>query len=164
MQTWWRTAQCLRIYKLRLANSGLPENTSEAIRSALMSYNFAKRGISAQDEHFHREQDVSDDPESVIYQVRAETDAGFIAEEEEESGDEDVLPQAAAVARPRSGIVNQPTYHELPFPEPYHHELEFCLKCVEPKRAIMCRFHHMLQVLHSVCGQWARRYFFILLQ
>lgn len=165
MQQWWRTAQCLRIYKLRLANSGLPENTPEAIRSALMSYNFAKRGISAQDEQFHRQEVNNDDPESVIYQVRAETDAGFIAEEEEESGDDDVPAAAnAAVVRQRSGIVNQPQYHELPFPEPYHHELEYCLKCVEHKRAIMCRFHHMLQVLHSVCGQWARGYFFILLQ
>ncbi len=156
MMTWWRTFQCLRIYKLRLANSSLPENTPDAIRSALMSYNFAKRGISAQDEQFYRQQEINaDDPTDVYFQVQQETDAGFLASSEE-SGDDDV-PAAPAV-RQRGGIVNQPSYHELPFPEPYHHELEFCLKCVEYKRATVCKSHHMLQmqVLHSVCRQWAR--------
>lgn len=128
MQTWWRTQQCLRVYKLRLANSSLPENNAEAIRSALKSYNFAKRGITLRDEQWYLQQEISEDPGDVHHQVESETTAGFIAED---SSDEDEAEGAAATARPRGAIVNQPVYHEVPLPEPYHHELEYCLKCVE---------------------------------
>lgn len=76
MQTWWRTAQCLRIYKLRSANSHLPENTPQAIRAALMSYNFAKRGVTAAEERTHIIQDVPEDPEHIYAQVVRETNAG----------------------------------------------------------------------------------------
>ncbi len=141
MQTWWRTGQCLRIYKLRMANSLLPENNPEAIRSALKSYNFAKRGISHQDEQFYLQQDISEDPEDVHHQVEAETSAGFIAED---SSDEEELGE-----RPRGSIVTQPVYHEVPFPEPHHHELEYCLKCVEYKRTLAYQFHHVAGTLLS---------------
>jgi hypothetical protein len=77
MQTWWRTAQCLRIYKLRSANSHLPENTQQAIRAALMSYNFAKRGVTLSEERNFISREVPQDPETVHFQVVAETDAGY---------------------------------------------------------------------------------------
>lgn len=77
MQTWWRTAQCLRIYKLRSANPQLPENTPQAIRAALMSYNFAKRGVTLAEERNLISREVPQDPETVHFQVVAETNAGF---------------------------------------------------------------------------------------
>jgi hypothetical protein len=76
MQTWWRTAQCLRIYKLRSANSHLPENTPQAIRAALMSYNFAKRSVTAAEERTFIIQEVPEDPEHIYAQVLRETNAG----------------------------------------------------------------------------------------
>jgi hypothetical protein len=140
MQTWWRTQQCLRVYKLRLANSSLPENTAEAIRSSLKSYNFAKRGITLREEQIYLQQEVSEDPQDVHNQVESETAAGFIAED---SSDDDELGDAAPAPRPRGAIVNQPVYHEIPMPEPYHHELEFSFKCVEYKRAMAHQSHHV---------------------
>jgi hypothetical protein len=77
MQTWWRTAQCARIYKLRSTNTQLPENTQAAIRSALLSWNFAKRGVTLAEERGHMLQDIPDDPEHVYFQVDAETNAGY---------------------------------------------------------------------------------------
>jgi hypothetical protein len=76
MQTWWRTAQCLRIYKLRKNNSHLMENTPEAIRAALMSYNFAKRGVTSSEQRNFLTQAIPEDPENVYYQVNVETEAG----------------------------------------------------------------------------------------
>jgi len=77
MQTWWRTAQCLRIFKLRSANSHLPENTPQAIRGALMSWNFAKRGVTLAEERNFISQEVPEDTEHVHYQVVTETNAGY---------------------------------------------------------------------------------------
>jgi hypothetical protein len=76
MQTWWRAAQCLRIYNLRTKNCHLPENTPEAIRAALMSYNFAKRGITLSEQRNFLAQEVPSDPEHVYYQVHVETESG----------------------------------------------------------------------------------------
>lgn len=63
-----------KLYKLRSANSNLPENTTQAIRAALMSYNFAKRGVTAAEERTHMSRDVPEDPEHTYFR---ETNAGW---------------------------------------------------------------------------------------
>jgi hypothetical protein len=166
MQKWWRTAQCLRVYKLRLSNSSLPENSADAIRSSLMSYNFAKRGVTLQQEQFYRTQSVPEDPTNVHYQVEAETNAGYIQEENSSDDDEPSGTGAASQSQsthvghirqraPSSGLLTQPSYHELQFPDPYKHELEFCFKCVQQNCEIMHPSSEQ-QVFFSVRGQRPR--------
>ena len=127
LQKQHRVEQCSRIYKLRVAKSNLPENTPEVIRSALLSYNYAKRGITLEEERVHRQRDVPDDPENVVYQVHQETDAGFCASD---SSEDDAESQPAPSLQPRAQptATTQPAYHEIPFPEPYYHPLEFCFR------------------------------------
>ena len=165
MQKWWRTAQCLRVYKLRVSNSSLPENSADAIRSSLMSYNFAKRGVTLQQEQFYRTQSVPEDPTNVHYQVQADTNAGYI---QEDSTDDDEPSGTGAASQsqsthvghirpraPSAGLLTQPSYHELPFPDPYRHELEFCFKCVQQNCEIMHPSSEQ-QVFFSVRGQRPR--------
>ncbi len=54
------------------------ENTPEAIRAALMSYNFAKRGVTSSEQRNFLTQAIPEDPENVYYQVNVETEAGWI--------------------------------------------------------------------------------------
>jgi hypothetical protein len=92
------------VYKLRLSKSLLPENTPEAIRAALLSLNFARRGFTLEEERRYVSQEVSVDPEHVYFQVDAETNAGFIAE----SSSDDENPadtQGSSRPRPSASIV-----------------------------------------------------------
>jgi hypothetical protein len=124
----WRVKQCLRIYKLRLSKSSLPENTPEVIRAALLSLNFARRSVTQEEERAFVSQLVPDDPENVYHQVDAETRAGFVAES---SSDDDNPADTQGSSRPRSNasiVTTQPAYHEIPFPSPHYDELEFAFK------------------------------------
>ena len=128
MRAEWRVKQCLRIYKLRLSKSSLPENTPEVIRAALLSLNFARRGVTQEEERAYVSQLVPDDPENVYHQVDAETRAGFVAES---SSDDDNPADTQGSSRPRSNasiVTTQPAYHEIPFPSPHYDELEFAFK------------------------------------
>lgn len=128
MRAEWRVKQCLRVYKLRLSKSSLPENTPDAIRAALLSLNFARRGITLEEERHFISQGVPEDPEHEYYQVNAETDAGFIADS---SSEDDSIAEPQGSSRPRANasiVTTQPAYHEIPFPSPYYDELEFAFR------------------------------------
>lgn len=55
--------------------------------------------------------------------------AGYIGNSSSDEDDIDAQGSSRSRTHQQQAIVStQPSYHEVPFPEPYHHELEFALK------------------------------------
>jgi hypothetical protein len=139
-----RIAQCLKIYKLRIENRQLPENSAEVIKESLTHLIFARRGRSLEDEMELRGMSQSDDFSSRSHRfpredeshlrsemqgIVEEVDAGYISSEDDEDGAPPrttSLSSASGSSRPTANVPR--TYFEVPYADHTHHVHEFTFK------------------------------------
>jgi hypothetical protein len=137
-----RVAQCTRIYKMRLSNRHLEENSEEAIKESLTHLIFARRGKSLEDEMelrgFAQNDDYSGSERSEAEQadmrlevqsIFEEIEAGFCSSEEEndEGASSSRARSTSAASASRSMTTSAPrSYFEVPYADAHHvHEFTF---------------------------------------
>jgi hypothetical protein len=138
-----RIAQCLKIYKSRIENRQLGENSPEAIKESLTHLIFAKRGRSLEEEMELRGMSQSDDFASrshafqreeeqhlrdELRSIFEEVDAGYCSSEDDEDGAPrpTSVSSASSSSRPTSNVPR--TYFEVPYSDHAHHVHEFTFK------------------------------------
>jgi hypothetical protein len=137
-----RVSQCTKIYKTRLSNRHLLENSDDVIKESLTHLIFARRGKSLEEEMelrgFAQNDDYSgsDRPESEhpgmrleVQSIFQEIEAGYCPSEDDDEGPSSSRAgSASAASAPRlTSSAPQPrSYFEVPYSDAHHaHEFTF---------------------------------------
>ena len=135
-----RVAQCTKIYKMRLSNRHLPENSEEVVKESLTHLVFARRGKSLEEEMelrgFASIDDYSGSEASQAEQatmrlevqsIFAEIEAGFCPSDEDDEGISTSRAASTSAASTSRLTTSAPrSYFEIPYADAHHvHEFTF---------------------------------------
>ena len=135
-----RVAQCTKIYKMRLSNRHLPENSEEVIKESLTHLVFARRGKSLEEEMELRGFASIDDysgseasqAEQAIMRLEVqsifeEIEAGFCPSDEDDEGTSTSRAASTSASSTSRLTTSAPrSYFEIPYADAHHvHEFTF---------------------------------------
>jgi hypothetical protein len=158
-----RVAQCTKIYKMRLSNRHLPENSDEVIKESLTHLVFARRGKSLEEEMelrgFALIDDFSGSERSQAEQtgmrlevqsIQEEIEAGFCTSEDDDEGPSASRAGSTSAASTSRLTSSAPrSYFEVPYADAHHvHEFTF-------KAFTQYAGHGAEAIAHFYTSEWA---------